>query len=136
MVSTTADYARLVQMLLNGGALEGKRLLHPETVALMTRNHLPDTLLPLPGGHTGTGHGLGVYVALETNASNVRAGDAHTGAFSGTGGHGTYFWADPQADLLGLLMLQLDPLPSFLHDAFRQSTYRAIQPGWTKLSND
>jgi CubicO group peptidase (beta-lactamase class C family) len=122
MVSTVADYARLAQMLLNGGALEGTRLLRPETVALMTRNHLPDALRPLEGGRAGTGHGLGVRVVLED-----RAGDAHAGAFTGSGGHGTYFWADPQAGLLGLLMLQLNPIPTAIHDAFRQSTYRALQ---------
>jgi CubicO group peptidase (beta-lactamase class C family) len=54
--------------------------------------------------------------------------DANVGAFSGAGGHGTYFWADPQADLMGLLMLQLNPLPSALQDAFRRATYRAIRP--------
>jgi CubicO group peptidase (beta-lactamase class C family) len=124
MVSTVADYARLGQMLLNGGALEGTRLLRPETVALMARNHLPDALLPLEGGHAGYGHGLGVWVMLEG-----RAGDAYAGAFTGSGGHGTYFWADPQADLLGLLMLQLNPLPTQIHDAFRRQTYRALQPG-------
>jgi CubicO group peptidase (beta-lactamase class C family) len=127
MVSTVADYARFGRpllcsgMLLNGGALEGTRLLRPETVALMTRNHVPDALLPLEGGHAGHGHGLGVQVVLED-----RAGDAHAGAFAGSGGHGTYFWADPRAGLLGLLMLQLDPIPTPIHDAFRWSTYRAL----------
>jgi CubicO group peptidase (beta-lactamase class C family) len=120
MVSTGVDYARLAQMLLNGGALEGTRLLRPETVALMARNHLPDALLSLKGGHAGHGHGLGVRVALED-----RAADACAGAFTGSGGHGTYFWADPRAGLLGLLMLQLDPIPTAIHDAFRRSTYRA-----------
>jgi CubicO group peptidase (beta-lactamase class C family) len=77
-------------------------------------------LLPLPGGHAGQGHGLGVWVMVKS-----QAGDAPAGAFSGTGGHGTYFWADPQADLLGVWMLQLDPIPTMLHDAFRRAVYSA-----------
>jgi CubicO group peptidase (beta-lactamase class C family) len=103
--------------------LEGTRLLCPETVALMTRNHLPDALLPMKGWHAGYGHGLGVQVVLAD-----RAGDAYAGAFTGSGGHGTYFWADPRADLLGLLMLQLNSNPYPIHDEFRRFVYRALLP--------
>lgn len=68
MVSTVPDYLRFAQMLLNGSALEGARLLKRETVALMTRNQLPETLIPigvLDFKFTNHGFGLGVSVVGE-----------------------------------------------------------------------
>jgi CubicO group peptidase (beta-lactamase class C family) len=124
MVSTVSDYARFVQMLLNGGTLEGTRLLSPKTVELMTANHLPGALLPFDAGHRGYGHGLGVRVRMDVAQPGVLGS---VGEFTGAGGHGTFFWADPKEDLMGLLMLQLDPNPYPLHKQFQVLTYQAME---------
>jgi CubicO group peptidase (beta-lactamase class C family) len=124
MVSTLSDYARFVQMLLNGGTLEGARLLSPKTVELMTANHLPYALLPFDAGHRGYGHGLGVRVRMDVAQPGVLGS---VGEFTGAGGHGTFFWADPREELMGLLMLQLDPNPYPLHKQFQVLTYQAME---------
>ena len=123
MVSTISDYARFVHMLLNGGSLDETRLLDPKTVQRMTTNLLPDSLLPFAPEHRGYGHGLGVRVRLD-----AADGTGSIGEFTGDGGHGTYFWADPKEGLLGLLMIQLNPNPSSVHGEFRTLTYQALEP--------
>jgi CubicO group peptidase (beta-lactamase class C family) len=127
MLSTAADYARLTQMLLNGGELDGQRWLHPETVALMTSNCLPETLPPFGGMHAGYGHGLGLRVLLDVAAAG---GVGSVGEFTGDGGHGTCFWADPAEELVGLLMLQLRPNPlREIRQKFRSLAYQAVVDG-------
>jgi CubicO group peptidase (beta-lactamase class C family) len=115
MVSTAADYYRFSQMLLNGGQLDGVRLLSPKTVALMTSNHLPpgvtygptmaaafEALAPMP--EFGTGFGLGFAVRTNQGRSPVpgSVGDYYWG-----GATGTYFWVDPQEQLIAVMMLQV-----------------------------
>jgi CubicO group peptidase (beta-lactamase class C family) len=114
MVSTAEDYARFCQMLLNGGELNGVRLLSPKTVALMTSDHLPpgikynadfiallQDMAPTP--EMGEGFGLGFLVRKEVG-HNPLPGSA--GDFSWAGAHGTYFWVDPREKLLAILMVQ------------------------------
>jgi CubicO group peptidase (beta-lactamase class C family) len=114
MVSTATDYYRFSQILLNGGQLDGVRLLSPKTLKLMTSNHLPagiaygpstpttfQALAPMP--EFGTGFGLGFAVRTNQGRSPLpgSAGDFYWG-----GGSGTYFWVDPQEQLIAFLMLQ------------------------------
>ena len=123
ILSTAADYARFVQLLLNGGTLNEVRLLSPQTVALMTRNHLSAALLPVSPQDAGFGHGLGVRVLMEVNhADSVGS----VGEFSGSGGHGTYFWTDPEKELIGLLMLQLNPNRTSIHREFKTAVYQVL----------
>jgi len=123
MVSTVSDYARFVQMLLNGGTLDGTCLLQPETVDLMTANHLPPDLLPFDATLPEHGHGLGVRVRMDS----AQPGQSNSvGEFTGDGGHGTYFWANPELELAGILMLQMHPIPYRIHERFRTLTYQAI----------
>lgn len=105
LVSTAGDYVRFAQMLLNGGELEGVRLLGPKTVGWMTSDHLG----PIPRNpvfYPGPGHGFGLGFAVRTSAG-VSPYAGSVGEYSWTGSAGTAFWVDPQEQLIGLLMVQL-----------------------------
>ena len=105
MVSTTMDYARFAQMLMNGGALDGKRILSPKTVAYMTADHLGTVISPgplyLPG--PGFGFGLGFGVRKEAGVSPF---PGSIGEYNWGGAAGTYYWADPKEEMFVLFMMQ------------------------------
>jgi CubicO group peptidase (beta-lactamase class C family) len=105
MVGTAMDYARFCQMLLNGGSLDGKRILGPKTIASMTTDHLGASITPgslyLPG--PGFGFGLGFAVRKDVGVSPV-AGSV--GEFNWGGAGGTYFWVDPKEDMFVVFMMQ------------------------------
>jgi len=131
LVSTAPDYLRFAQMILNGGELDGERFLAAETVALMTRNHVDERLLPLafngvaPGEYPGYGFGLGYCVTLDT-AATAAAGSR--GDFGWGGMADTYCWIDPAEQLIGILMQQ--HLPSLVHAGrkdFRDAVYASIR---------
>jgi CubicO group peptidase (beta-lactamase class C family) len=103
LVSTASDYARFLQMLLNGGELDGVRLLGRKTVEYMTANHLEPSVKTegaayLPG--PGHGFGLGFGVRLTTGVSPMpgSVGDYAWG--------GLYFWVDPKEKLFAVWMMQ------------------------------
>jgi CubicO group peptidase (beta-lactamase class C family) len=99
LVSTTMDYMRFCQMLLNGGELDGVRLLSPTTVEMMSRNHLPREM----GEYApGAGFGLDFSVVLDP----VEAGSVSAGEYSWGGAAGTWFWIDPVEDLIFVGMIQ------------------------------
>lgn len=101
LLSTAQDYARFMQMLLNGGELEGVRLLSPTTVKLMTSNHV-GTLYQ----NGALGWGLGFEVVEQTGRA-PRYGAA--GEFSWSGAYHTTYWADPAEKLVVVFMSQLLP---------------------------
>jgi CubicO group peptidase (beta-lactamase class C family) len=105
MVGTAMDYARFCQMLLNGGSLDGKRILGPKTIAYMTADHLGASIAPgslyLPG--QGFGFGLGFAVRKDVGVSPV-AGSV--GELNWGGAGGTYFWIDPKEDMFVVFMMQ------------------------------
>ena len=106
LVSTSMDYLRFAQVLLNGGELEGVRLLSRKTLELMHSNHLSASLLPweLAGiSSPGYGFGLGSRVLLNV-AESQKPGSI--GEFGWAGAAKTYFWVDPVEDLIGILMMQ------------------------------
>jgi CubicO group peptidase (beta-lactamase class C family) len=124
LVSTAGDYARFLRMLLGGGALEGVRLLKPETVAQMTRDHSAG--LPLAITAHGDGHGMGFGVVTPALAGGAYGSP---GTYSWGGFYNTYFWVDPQRELIGILLTQLHPWDHLgLWDAFRTETYAALAP--------
>jgi CubicO group peptidase (beta-lactamase class C family) len=88
--STADDYARFAQMLVNGGQLNGKRLLGPRTVELMGSPFASDTL---PGRARGEAWGLSVRVITDAVASNISLSN---GSFGWQGAFGTHFWVDPK----------------------------------------
>lgn len=119
LVGTTADYLRFCRMLLNGGELDGARVLSRKTVELMSTNHLPDggqlRDVAHPGGYgevgfDGTGFGLTVAIGLGPSAT-LSAGSA--GEYMWGGLASTLFWIDPSEDLIVIFMTQLIPSGTF-----------------------
>jgi len=109
LVSTASDYFRFAQMLLNGGELNGVRLLGRKTVELMTLNHLPDALIPIQLGSltlSGLGFGLGFAVVVDVAQSGELGS---VGRFAWAGYASTFFWVDPKEELIGLIMPQFIP---------------------------
>jgi CubicO group peptidase (beta-lactamase class C family) len=120
MVSTAADYARFSQMLLNGGELDGARLLSPHTVALMTTDHLPPGTPIGLGGQFGSlkpdledGQGFGLGFAVRV-APGHNPYPGSVGEFYWVGATGTVFWVDPKERLVAILMIQV-PLTQTRH---------------------
>ena len=111
LVSTAADYFRLAQMLLNGGELDGARILGPQTVKLMTSNHLPDSLMgEFQGGgnmfnhpRAGLGYGFDGAAITDTGQADVPIGK---GSYLWDGAAGTWFWIDPTYDIVVVGMVQ------------------------------
>ncbi len=105
MVSTASDYSRFLQMLLNGGSLDGKRFLAPRTVQLMTSEHAGASSGIAPGmlANTGYGFGLGFAVRRSTGEAPV---PADPGEYNWSGAGGTTMWVNPKADLLVVFMVQ------------------------------
>jgi CubicO group peptidase (beta-lactamase class C family) len=99
--STVGDYLRFGQMLLDGGILEGRRVLSPKSVAVMTSDHLGDAIRNQVAGtephRDGYGFGLGVAVRLH---SGVAATPGSKGDYTWNGANGTSFWADPRERLV------------------------------------
>jgi CubicO group peptidase (beta-lactamase class C family) len=109
MVSTAEDYYRFAQMLANGGELDGKRLLAPATIHLMTSNHLAPSLLTGQYGigaqqmRAGFGYGYNCAVEFDPQTANLPDGK---GTFLWDGAAGTWFWVDPTNDLVFIGMIQ------------------------------
>ena len=122
---TAADYARFSQMLLNGGQLDGVRILGRATVAQMTSDHLGDTRVAIPTLPRGYGFGLGFAVRKETGLNWV-TGSA--GEYRWGGAAGTAFWVDPKEQMVVVWMTQAQPGPrrGEDRDLFRQLVQAAI----------
>jgi CubicO group peptidase (beta-lactamase class C family) len=122
LVSTAGDYFRFAQMLLNGGKYNGKQILSPKTVELMTTNHIPERLWssqPFGGG----GYGLGVSVLPDlATAANLGS----IGQFGWGGAATTYVIIDPVEDMVSLLMIQYWPLYAPIYGQFQTLVYQAI----------
>jgi CubicO group peptidase (beta-lactamase class C family) len=109
LVSTAEDYYRFAQMLANGGELDGKRVLSPATVKLMTSNHLGANLLTGEFGigqhvmRPGFGYGFNCAVVFDPGAAALPVGK---GTFFWDGAAGTWFWVDPTNDVVFVGMIQ------------------------------
>jgi CubicO group peptidase (beta-lactamase class C family) len=125
-VGTASDYARFLQMMINGGQLDGVRLLSRTTVNYMTADHLGDakasgaTTLP-----AGTGFGLGFAVRRETGRFEVTG---NAGEYYWAGAAGTGFYVDPKEELICVWMTQGQPGMARRYDRylFKQLVYQAI----------
>ncbi len=104
LVSTAADYFRFHQMMLNGGELDGVRILGRKTVELMTANHVGDLPIWLTG--PGYGFGLGYSVVKDIGMAGQ---PGSVGNYGWGGAFCTYFWVDPVEDLIGIVMTQVRP---------------------------
>jgi CubicO group peptidase (beta-lactamase class C family) len=126
LLSTVMDYLRFSQMFLNGGTLDGVRVLEPETVALMTRNHVPDAVMPLSrsGYMAGSGWGLGFNVVLDASRYSFPVGD---GEYWWDGSSGTRFSIDPEHGLITVIMAAVSPSRGGgFREEFKDLVYRAI----------
>jgi CubicO group peptidase (beta-lactamase class C family) len=118
LVGTIDDYMRFARMLLNGGELDGVRLLSPKTIELMTANHLPGNQdltqmsrsLFSEATYAGVGFGLGFGVTIDA-ASTMIPGSK--GDFFWGGAASTFFWVDPAEDLTVVFMTQLLPSSAY-----------------------
>ena len=116
LVSTASDFARFCLMLSGKGALSGKRLMKAESVELMTRNHLPENLIPLDkkpeDRYGGLGFGLGVSVRVQQTdwvpASQI-------GEYGWIGGTSTEFWISPRDELVAITLAQHIPFSPLSH---------------------
>jgi CubicO group peptidase (beta-lactamase class C family) len=123
LVSTTADYARFLQMLLSRGKFDGVRYLSRKTIELMTSDHLgpitgaPDLLLP------GYGFGLGFAVRLQPGISHV---PGSVGQYFWGGLAGTTFWVDPAEELFAIMMIQAPGQRDYFRTLFRDLVYAAF----------
>jgi len=112
LVSTISDYWRFHQMMLNGGELNGVRILGRKTVELMTSNHTRDLPIWLRG--PGGGFGLGYSVTTDIGEANSMSS---VGTYGWGGAFCTYFWVDPKEDVVGIVMTQVRP---YTHINIRQ----------------
>ncbi len=128
LASTAADYARFLQCLLNGGELDGQRILSPATVRYMTADHLGGIGVHragrsgelLPPGH---GFGLGFAVRLE---EGVAAQAGSKGLYFWGGIAGTTFFVDPAKDFFALMMIQAPNQRDYYRPLFRNMVYAAL----------
>ena len=129
LVSSTEDYLKFAQMLLNGGKLGDQRILSRKSVELMSGNHLPDTFssdayLETAGGYR-RGAGIGLTVGLLTDPA--KAGQyGSKGMFFWGGAASTIFWIDPEEELVAVLMTQVLGSSELLRETYSALVYQAI----------
>lgn len=134
LVSTAHDYARFCLMFLNGGILDGVRLVSRKTVEHMTSNHVPpgykyaspmqtQIMWPSPSLETGQGFGLGFSINCEPERSPL---PGSKGDYYWTGIFGTYFFVDPKEQLIAIMMIQAPPQMIPYEHRMRYYVYQAI----------
>lgn len=131
LYSTADDFLRFGRMLLNGGELDGARILHPGSVAAMFENQLPRLDPPATEFRPGEGFGLGGYLVLD-GARNGRPGSE--GQFGWSGAATTYFMIDPRRRLVAMLLMQHLPgsesrAPAKPHTAFYNRLLQSLERG-------
>jgi CubicO group peptidase (beta-lactamase class C family) len=127
LVSTAEDYWRFGQMMLNGGELDGARLLSPQTVRFMTQNHLGDIGLTQWSGGAKSGIGFGLGFAVETDPA-VAGLMGSEGSYFWGGLAETEFWVDPKEDMVVVAMTQHfeTPAATALYEQLRSFVYSAL----------
>lgn len=121
LVSTAEDYFRFAQMLANGGQLNGKRLLSPHTVELMSSNHTGEMFPGQLGRPVGMGFGFAVEVVVDPIKADSRRS---VGSFGWDGAFGTHFWVDRKEQIVAVLMIQT--ANRGLHRDFENAVMQAI----------
>jgi CubicO group peptidase (beta-lactamase class C family) len=125
LVSTTMDYARFSQMLLNGGTLDGNRIIGRKTLELMASDHLgPGVKVDSP--LMPPGHGFGLGFAVRTQAG-IAPFPGSPGQFFWSGMAGTFFWIDPKEDLFAVFMMQGPGQRQYTRTLLRNLVYAAVE---------
>jgi CubicO group peptidase (beta-lactamase class C family) len=132
LLSTATDYAKFCQMLLSGGELNGVRLLSPKTIAVMTSDQLPPSILRsgyedmAPTLEMAQSFGLGFAVRTDAGRNPL---PGSVGNYFWAGAYGTYFWIDPQTNMFAVMMVQMPfPQSGLCRRAFRELVYGALLP--------
>jgi len=105
LLSTAMDYAKFLQMMLNGGEFNGKRILSPKTVELMVADHVAVREIPYQG-RNGSGFGMGFSITKDVGE---RGEPGSVGTFEWGGAYGSSYWADPKEELILVYFKQLIP---------------------------
>ena len=123
LVSTAHDYLRFAEMMRNGGALKGKRLLSSKTIDFMTSNHVGSQVA---GMQPGLGFGLGFQIVTHPG---MLGSMSSAGEYSWSGAAGTSFWIDPVENIVSMTLIQLMASPFPLSNELKDLTHKAlIQP--------
>jgi CubicO group peptidase (beta-lactamase class C family) len=125
LFSTAADYLRFLRMIARGGELDGVRLLRSETVAEMTRNQLPDALVPIAVIDPIPGVGFGLGFAVRVSGSEAVPGSA-VGDYFWDGLASTHAWVSPAHDLIAVTLEQTMPFSTATADALRAPIAAAV----------
>ncbi len=126
LYSTIGDYMRFAQMLVGDGELDGSRVMGRKTLSLMHSNHVPAALLPYEiGGIPNPGFGFGLGSRVVTNVAET-GGPGSVGEYGWAGAAKTYYWVDPQEDLVGVFMTQYMVGFDLPEQDLRALTYQAI----------
>jgi CubicO group peptidase (beta-lactamase class C family) len=125
LVSTTMDYARFAQMLLNGGELGGVRIIGRKTLEWMASDHL-DPSVEVKGTLTQPGHSFGLGFGIRTQ-EGIAPFSGSVGQFFWSGMGGTFFWIDPKEDLFAVFMSQAPGQRVYTRTLVRNLVYAAIE---------
>jgi CubicO group peptidase (beta-lactamase class C family) len=124
LVSTMQDYFTFAQMMLNGGEINGVRILGRKTVEYMSSNHLPKNLIPYSKTSQGEGYGLAMSVTVDPELAGFMTSK---GDFGWGGAASTYFRVDPEEQIVMISMAQFVPIGFHrYHDDFRNLVYQAL----------
>ena len=137
LASTADDYGRFVRMLLNGGALDGSRVLKAETVALMGQNHIGagsvpalKSALPRSADFTFIADGRGKWGLGFLSPTDQVPGKRSPGSLSWGGINNTFFWLDPARGVAGVIMMQYLPFADAralaVYDTFERGPYQLV----------
>ena len=125
LVSTTMDYARFCQMLLNGGALEGNRIIGRKTLELMASDHLAPEV-KIQGALMPPGHGFGLGFAVRRQ-QGIAPFPGSVGEFFWSGRAGTFFWIDPKEELFTVFMMQGPEQRQYMRLLLRDLVFAAVE---------
>jgi CubicO group peptidase (beta-lactamase class C family) len=125
LVSTMMDYARFCQMLLNGGVLDGNRIIGRKTLQLMASNHL-DPSVKLESHLVPAGHSFGLGFAVRT-LEGMAPFAGSVGQFFWSGMAGTFFWIDPKEELFAVFMSQCPGQREYFRSLVRSLVYAAVE---------
>jgi len=125
LVSTTMDYARFCQMLLDGGTLDGTRLIGRKTLELMASDHLGPSVA-IKGTLLTPGHGFGLGFAVRTQ-QGIASFPGSIGQFFWSGMGGTFFWIDPKEELFAIFMSQGPGQREYTRTLVRNLVYAAVE---------
>lgn len=127
MVSTAMDYARFLQMMLNRGILNGKRILSPTTVDFMTSDHLGDSIShDGPSFFAGPGYSFGLGFAVRVK-EGLAPDNGSVGDYTWNGVAGTNFWVDPKEDMFVVFLITSPRQRTHYMTVIRNMVYAAIE---------